>query len=115
MTEAKLSTRIQKLLPAIHWQRIENSVGVGCPDLNGCWKGKEFWIELKIIGGAPIRASQKVWHMRRNEAAGKAFIFHYHPKKEHITVVYFHCDLEWATYDDFPLTKNNLAMWVASL
>ena len=37
-------------LPSIHLQRIETGMtGAGVPDVNGCAKGKEFWVELKEI------------------------------------------------------------------
>lgn len=54
-----------------HWQRIENLVDVGTPDVNGCLNGEEIWIELKIdLPGNKLvkdllRPSQKIWFFKR--------------------------------------------------
>lgn len=36
-----------KLIKKLHIERVENSVGVGRPDVNGCYDGRGFDIELK--------------------------------------------------------------------
>jgi hypothetical protein len=103
------------MLPAVHWSRIENSVGVGMPDLHGCWKGKELWFELKIHGGAPTRPSQNVWHLRRKRAGGKSYRLTYNPKKNILYVAVVDIVDKWLHIDDFPFTANNMAMFVAAL
>lgn len=63
MKETELFALIKKNLPHVHWQRVENSVGSnGVPDVNGCYKGSEFWLELKIDRGEILlRPSQFSW------------------------------------------------------
>lgn len=69
-----------------HWIRIENSVELGTPDVNGCMDGEEIWIELKALKDWPKRAStqvkikhytkeQKQWILDRHHAGGNAFLF----------------------------------------
>ena len=119
MTESQLSTKIQKLLPEAHWQRIENQVGVGCPDLNGCYQGKELWFELKIWGGAKLRGAQASWHMRRRVVGGKSFILTY--KEATKTLYVSRCVEDFSVgyrvqrITDFVLTKPNLQEWIESI
>lgn len=58
-------------------ERVENSVGAGRPDVDGCINGGDFYIELKSEMrpkriGTPIhpklRPSQSIWHRERCEA-----------------------------------------------
>ncbi len=51
----------------VHWSRIENIAGTGIPDLNGCYMGREVWVELKMFSGKQIqvRSSQLVWMTKR--------------------------------------------------
>jgi len=60
----------------IHWSRIESWAGPGVPDLNGCYKGHEFWIELKVRRSKTIvfRPHQIAWHHNRSKAGGSSFI-----------------------------------------
>lgn len=39
--------KLPELIHTLHMQRIENSAGLGVPDLEGCWSGSSFWCELK--------------------------------------------------------------------
>lgn len=68
-------------------QRIENGVGVGTPDVEGCYKGKAFWIELKAeerpvrlttsvvkFGEGSIRNDQIAWLEYRWRCGGRAFV-----------------------------------------
>lgn len=64
----------------VHLCRIENSVGVGNPDVNGCINGTLIDIELKsedrpARASTPIRPkvkpSQSIWHHDRAEAGCK--------------------------------------------
>ena len=45
--ESKLWQRIKKHITKPHFIRVESNTINGIPDINGCWSGKEFWIELK--------------------------------------------------------------------
>ena len=51
--------------------------GSGVPDVNGCAKGKEFWIELKEIhrGKAlTLRPMQVAWMAKRSAVGGQVFV-----------------------------------------
>jgi len=67
--------------PRIHWQRIENSVGEGVPDINFCLDGVEFWVECKwtpSVKGArfshPLTAGQCAWLLKRVHAGRSAWV-----------------------------------------
>jgi hypothetical protein len=65
-----------------HWQRFEDSLSVGIPDINICYKGKEVWIEAKQFDESklpkrertPVRiglsAEQCLWLTQRRMAGG---------------------------------------------
>ena len=74
--EAKLWQDVKKALKDAHLVRIENKAGPGVPDVNGCYKGIEFWIELKVIKGNSLRLSkfQKAWIYERTKSGGKVFV-----------------------------------------
>ena len=67
--------------------RIENLVGTGYPDVNGCINGNEFWIENKApsepkrkttpLFGSNHRLSveQRNWFLRQRRAGGKGYIY----------------------------------------
>jgi penicillin-binding protein-related factor A (putative recombinase) len=68
----------------LHMERIENAVGVGNPDVTGCFKGGAFDIELKtahrparattaVIALPYIRPAQKNWHVARWKAGGQCY------------------------------------------
>jgi len=70
----------------LHIRRIENLVGVGDPDVQGCYLGGYFDIELKTAARPArpstqilnpndeyIRPEQKVWHRLRWLAGGNNF------------------------------------------
>jgi hypothetical protein len=64
--------------PDIHHQRIETgSTGRGIPDVNICRRGKEVWVELKVVNGkrVKLRPEQVAWHVRRARAGGVSWIF----------------------------------------
>lgn len=65
---------IRDHLPDVHWQRIETGqTGGGIPDLNGCWKGREAWIELKVHPNK-LTPMQDNWIRKRREARGIAIV-----------------------------------------
>lgn len=70
--------------PDLHWRRIENLVGEGDPDVEGCYFGNAFNIELKVaerpartttrvLGPADIRPKQIPWAKARWEAGGSSY------------------------------------------
>ena len=67
--------------PQIHWQRIENTTGVGVPDINFCLDGVEVWVEDKWTPskkGArfshPLTPSQCGWILKRVHSGGSAWV-----------------------------------------
>lgn len=65
----------------LHIQRVENVVGAGTPDVEGCLNGNTFWIELKQAtvyqnGNCRIKFQPKQpgWLKRRVASGGKAFV-----------------------------------------
>jgi len=70
MQEKNFWHEIRDHLPEVHWVRIESGMtGAGIPDVNGCWKGREAWIELKVHPNKPT-ALQTNWIRLRREARG---------------------------------------------
>ena len=74
----------------LHYVRVENASGVGMPDANLCWGGKEIWLEGKHLKALPVRDSTPVrfgaksdirlvhqgnWLTKRTEAGGRCFIW----------------------------------------
>ena len=60
-----------------HAQRIETgSTGLGIPDVNMCWEGKDIWVELKVVKGkrVELRPEQVAWLFRRNRSGGSSWI-----------------------------------------
>lgn len=68
---------------SLHLQRVENSVGRGTPDVEGCLNGHSFWVELKV-SESPSRAATSVktgfepqqipWMVQRAKAGGAVFV-----------------------------------------
>lgn len=73
----------------LHISRIENAVGVGMSDVEGCLEdplsgfGIQFWIELKsekrpVRSGTKIKprfqSTQEPWHRRRRGSGGRTFV-----------------------------------------
>lgn len=76
MIDGALSTHIQTYLPHWHWMRVENSgIGRGVPDMNGCYRSVEVWLELKFTSGwaVAIEPWQAAWAERRSRAGGRVF------------------------------------------
>jgi len=76
--EKNLWLLLRENIKEIHWQRIETGMtGAGVPDVNGCAKGKEFWVELKEIhsGNAlTLRPMQISWLAKRASHGGQVFV-----------------------------------------
>ena len=90
--EKNLWLLLRSNLPEIHLQRIETGMtGAGVPDVNGCAKGKEFWIELKEIhsGNAlTLRPMQISWLAKRASFGGQVFVMA--RKNEEINLYHIH-------------------------
>ena len=89
--EQKFWNLIKDHIPG-HVQRIESVVGVGVPDVNYSYEGRETWIELKANIGLnfattgdklelldhihkwKIRLSQFMWHYARYKSGGRVLI-----------------------------------------
>lgn len=77
MSEDSLATMLRKTFKATFdeprdWQRIEDKMSVGIPDVNAIANGREWWLELKYIRNAPvrkvdlgIRPEQALWLRKR--------------------------------------------------
>lgn len=74
--------KLVKVLRDLHITRIENLAGVGHPDVEGCYLGSQFWIELKVAPRPkrpstplrfqePLKQSQAEWMWNRWDAGGK--------------------------------------------
>ena len=68
----------------LHITRIENSVESGPPDVEGCFKSIQFWLELKSVSKPKredtlikprFEENQIPWMRRRKKAGGRVFIF----------------------------------------
>jgi hypothetical protein len=71
----------------IDLMRLENLVGEGMADVNGCRKGAEFWLELKhrdelpkrectavFPDGIGLRDSQVIWLYKRAKHGGRCYV-----------------------------------------
>ena len=72
--EKNLWLLMRKNLPHIHLQRIETGLtGSGVPDVNGCAKGKEFWVRAMHGGQVFVLARKhgeiKLFHVDGLEGA----------------------------------------------
>lgn len=64
-------------------RRVENLVSEGDPDVDGCWNGRYFELELKgcdrpVRGGVldfEVRQSQVIWHRKRWRAGGNIWLY----------------------------------------
>jgi len=67
----------------LHMRRVENLVGDGDPDVDGCWRGRYFELELKGCDRPAkdgrldfdVRQSQVVWHRRRWRCGGNVWLY----------------------------------------
>lgn len=69
--------------PDLDLRRVENGVERGTPDVEGCWKGWQFWIELKCCDrpkdpDLPFKVrfepAQLPWLRRRTRAGGSCWV-----------------------------------------
>jgi hypothetical protein len=59
-TEKHAFAALKRRLPQAYLVRIENSVGVGLPDVYGAYRGTSFWVELKMKNGLLSTAQHAV-------------------------------------------------------
>lgn len=92
--EQKLWQLVKPHIPG-HVNRVENSMGTGMPDVEFCYKGRQYWLENKVDLGVVIgpnrlgdcirlneenrgpkfvRESQYIWHSQRVKQGGNVFI-----------------------------------------
>lgn len=72
-----------KPVRGLHMRRVENLVSSGDPDVDGCYRGVYFEIELKGCDRPPrngplkyeIRKAQEVWHNLRHKAGGNNWVY----------------------------------------
>lgn len=72
-----------KPVEGLHMRRVENLVSEGDPDVDGCWQGRYFELELKGCdrpkhGGKlvfDVRKSQIIWARRRWRAGGNVWFY----------------------------------------
>lgn len=72
------------------WERVENGIVDGMPDVNFCVKGVEGWVELKVARELPgprterkgvftynrgLSLSQVNWHLKQQSVGGRSFVF----------------------------------------
>jgi hypothetical protein len=80
--------KLKKRLPSGHIIRVENPAHPGTPDINGCIRGVEIWMELKQVPALPkrdttpvftgaLRPEQVLWHTLRWKAGGRSYIVAY--------------------------------------
>ena len=69
-------------------QRIENTTGCGVPDVNGCYKGSEAWIELKVHvkGQVVLRKEQYAWLARRDSHDGNVMVIAHNTDDETVEI-----------------------------
>jgi hypothetical protein len=74
--ESKLWQRIKKHITKPHLIRVESNTINGIPDINGCWKSKEFWLELKSdrVGYPKLSKWQVSWINKRIKHGGIVII-----------------------------------------
>lgn len=71
-------------IEGLHLQRIESSTGSGIPDIEGCWNGTSFWLELKAVDILPVKDTSRLnitihpaqinWLERRWSIGGRVFV-----------------------------------------
>ena len=68
----------------LHFRRVENSVSVGDPDVQGCFRGNYFELELKSVVRPVkeitdlrlgVRVEQMLYHEKRHQCSGNSWFF----------------------------------------
>ena len=69
----------------VHWTRVESWATPGVPDLNGCYKGIDFWVERKGLTTKSdkkfpqYRPHQIAWQTKRTQVGGLVWNLVHHP------------------------------------
>jgi hypothetical protein len=74
--DGDLRILFRRNIPAVHWLSVETAgTEAGVPDMNGCYGGREFWVETKACTANAVRIApaQVGWHSRRHRAGGSSF------------------------------------------
>ena len=73
--EQRIWRYLQDKIPG-HIVRIESSTENGIPDVNGCYKGFHYWLEIKNEenGVVKIRKEQHVFAFRRHKEEGTTYL-----------------------------------------
>lgn len=77
MIDGGLRKTFQRRLRDWHWQAIETGgTGLGIPDLNGCRRGHEVWLELKATASwkVIVNPEQVGWAEARMRAGGNVYM-----------------------------------------
>ena len=87
MTEKNLYQQLVTTVTALagkdpyHIQRIETLTGRGVPDVEVCFRGRLFWLELKAGTSDPLlRPEQYAWIRRRHRCGGGVAVLLYNAK-----------------------------------
>lgn len=97
-------------------QRIENAVGVGHPDVEGCIDGGQVWIELKSCdrpkrADTPIRPKKRIsqdqWHSARSKAGCRINWILIQVGEAHASTIYL---VPGNLYDQITVPENELAL-----
>lgn len=83
---ARLKDRVTR--PEDRFERVENGMLTGMPDVNYCMAGIEGWIELKApieparpttalfgSGNHPVEVEQANWLLKQSRAGGRGWLF----------------------------------------
>jgi hypothetical protein len=79
---------LRKGCPQVQWMRLENLVGTGMPDVNGCLNGVEVWLELKYVASGfkiHFQPTQPPWIFRRALSGGRVYVL---ARKEDVLYLY---------------------------
>jgi hypothetical protein len=76
MKESQFWALVRGKLPG-DVERIENALTRGTPDVNGCYDGLDYWLELKILDDknrCVLRPEQLLWHRKRQAHGGHVLV-----------------------------------------
>lgn len=89
MSENSFVTNLRDKFRAVYgssgdWQRLEDKLSLGIPDINAIANGQEWWLEAKYLDSLPqrridvgLRPEQKIWLQRGHKVGRRtALIVH---------------------------------------
>lgn len=73
-----------------HVVRVENTVGVGCPDVHFCNRGRTAWIELKVAkaGRLVFQKPQIPWMRKHARHGGRACVLFLSEDEKRLSVLH---------------------------